>query len=752
MSHPIPRSLPSRNTDARSFQWAAALARNLPVIVVILAGSTAAVTAATVAWLQLESHQRTEFQWVAQDRNRALKKGVEDSLDAIRSVGDLLQVDPTLNPEGFHLFASSVLERYRGIQSLEWLPRVSQRERAHHEAAGERIDLGYSITEHNSEGVDVRAGRRAEYFPVFYREPPAPAGLGLGFDRSSDPMQRTLIEQAIKSGEMAISGRVPLDPEHARFGVMVILPVFQRSIEGHPRPSAVHELTGVVVGILCLYDLANASITVLEPRGVEFLVLDESAPEGDDFLDFYTSRLGPELTSVDGHWQGWSLPESPRVTEMFPVANREWSITCARTQHYRSAEGFKEGPWIVLGSGMALTAVLGVFVYSLRRQMNARLIIEQELRASEQKLRVLFDQSPDIIMTVDEDAKILMVNRPWPKAPTESAVGRSSAKILPKGLRDWYRHALDSVFRTGEANHFQYSEPDSSWWEVRVVPLWVGGGVNAAMVIATDVTEHRLLEAQAIRTARFATLGVLAASVAHEINNPNSAIQFNASVLRKSFDDILPILRREATERGAFLIGGVPVAQALEGIPRMLEGLLRNAQRIQTIVGNLKHMARHDQGEYNEKVDLPKVLHSAYSILQHQIQKQTDQWKLELPPSLPTLRGNVQQLEQVFINLILNALQSLPFRSARLWVTVQTEPDATHVRVSVIDQGNGIKDDDLQRIFDPFFTTRSDQGGTGLGLSICQRIIQNHGGTIEINSQSGVGTEVTVRLPVAGAA
>jgi signal transduction histidine kinase len=147
-------------------------------------------------------------------------------------------------------------------------------------------------------------------------------------------------------------------------------------------------------------------------------------------------------------------------------------------------------------------------------------------------------------------------------------------------------------------------------------------------------------------------------------------------------------------------------------------------------------------------VDVAKVLHSAYSILQHQIQKQTDHCDLDLPETLPPIRGNAQQLEQVFINLILNALQSLPSRTAHLWVTAETEADGAQLRVSVIDQGTGIKDEDLQHIFDPFFTTRPDQGGTGLGLSICQRIVQNHGGTIDIQSQRGVGTAVSVHLPI----
>jgi len=725
--------------------------RQLPVLIVGVAGCVVTIAAATMVWLQVDAHQRMEFQWVAEDRNRALKKGVEASLEAVHTVGDLLQLDPPVDREEFGRFAASVRERYRGIHSLEWLPRVSQKERARHEALGEEVEVGYAITEHNAAGVNVRAARRPQYFPVFYREPVASGAEDIGFDRSSDPEQRALIDRAIKSGEMSISGRILLDPEHDRFGVMVVLPVFHEANGERPRSKTRGELAGLVVGVLCLSDVANAAITVLEPRGVEFLVLDESAAKGEDFLDFYSSRLDPEPTLINGHWQGWSLPDAPRVTEVFPVGDREWSITCARTPHYRSAEGFKEGPWIVLGSGLMLTSLLVLFVYSLRRQMNARALVEAELRTSEQKLRVLFDQSPDIIMTVDEGARILMVNRPWPKAPSESAVGRNSRKLLPKGLRDWYRHALDRVFHTGEPDHLQYSDPDSSWWEVRIVPLRVSGSVYAAMVIATDVTERRLLEAQAIRTARFATLGVLAASVAHEINNPNSAIQFNASVLRKSFDDIVPILRREAEEKKTFLLGGVPVEQAVDGLPKMLEGLLRNSQRIQNIVANLKHMARHDQGEYTQRVDLPKVLHSAYSILQHQIQKRTDHWWMDLSLFLPPLRGNAQQLEQVFINLILNALQSLPSRTARLWVTAKAEPDSAQVRVSVVDQGMGIKEEDLQSIFDPFFTTRPDQGGTGLGLSISQRIIQNHGGSIEINSQPGIGTEVTVLLPVASA-
>lgn len=744
-----PSSQPPGHAPGPNGQSLAAWPRaHLQVLLILLVGSATSVACAWISWSQVAAHQAMEFQWVAQDRNRALKKGVEDALKAVLSLEDLMRLNPQLKEEDFRQFSAALRARYPGLYSLEWLPWVPGGTRERHEAEVRERIPDYGIHEGSATGARVAAGPRADYFPILLLEPPPSGKPPLGFDRGSDPGQRALIERAIQSRDMVLSGRIPLDPDTAQYGVMVFVPVFNGSHAGAGR-----QLRGLVVGILQLTELANHAITLLEPRGVEFLIRDESAPPGENFLDFYASRLGPEPRLIGGTWQGWSLPDAPHVTEAFDVGDRRWSITCAATQYYRSAEGFKEGPWILLLGGLAVTALAALFVHSIRAQMRARLRIEAELRESEQKLRILFNQSPDIIMTVNEAGNILLINRALPKASSpEQAQGKGSMEFLPKGIQDWYCGALQRVFRVGEADHFQYSLPDSSCWEVRIVPLRVGGVVTAAMVIATDVTERRLLEAQAIRNARLATLGVLAASVAHEINNPNSAIQFNALLLQKSYADMAPLLRREADQRGHFLVGGVPVEQALTGLPRLLDGLVRNSQRIQTIIANLKHMARQDRGEYDQPVDLGKVLQAVYSILQHQIQKRTDRCQLNLPDGLPPIRGNAQQLEQVFINLMLNALQALPDRSAGLWISAEPDAEGGQVRVSLVDQGSGIGDEDLQHIFDPFFTTRPDQGGTGLGLSISQRIVQNHGGSIEINSQPGVGTEVVVRLPSASPA
>ena len=132
-------------------------------------------------------------------------------------------------------------------------------------------------------------------------------------------------------------------------------------------------------------------------------MLDESAEPGQQFLDFYASRLDPNPPHRYRLYQGpwWSLKDAQRVRQTFPVADRVWSITSAPVDNFRSAEGFANGPNIVLIGGGLLTLTMALFVLITRAGIRERMKIEQELRESETKLRVLFDQSPDIIMTVD---------------------------------------------------------------------------------------------------------------------------------------------------------------------------------------------------------------------------------------------------------------------------------------------------------------------------------------------------------------
>lgn len=385
--------------------------------------------------------------------------------------------------------------------------------------------------------------------------------------------------------------------------------------------------------------------------------------------------------------------------------------------------------------------------------ITAHKLAEDALRDSETKLRTLFNHSPDLIFTVDEQARILFANRPLPH-PLAGADDKRSELALPAHIRDAYLDKLRQVFAGGQIEHCQYTADDATWWEIRMVPIGsdnaakTGRAMTAAMVVITDITENRKLQWQAIRSARLASLGVLSAGIAHEISNPNHAIMAHAHLLARIWQDALPILVEYEQEQGDFLLAGLSFAQASETISRGMADVGENARRIQKIIGNLKHLGKQDHGHMDELADIAKILKAVLTLLDARIRKESDCLTLALPEGLPPVRGNVQQLEQVFINVIVNALESLPNRSCSVRITAGLDRSGSRIIVRVEDQGTGMSDEVMAQISEPFFTTKAESGGTGLGLSISSSIVEKHGGRLRFASNKGSGTTVSIDLPL----
>ncbi len=160
-------------------------------------------------------------------------------------------------------------------------------------------------------------------------------------------------------------------------------------------------------------------------------------------------------------------------------------------------------------------------------------------------------------------------------------------------------------------------------------------------------------------------------------------------------------------------------------------------------------MSRQENGDKNKEVNLLEVIKGTLLVLNNFIQKHTDNFIFDLPEKLPKIQGNFQQLEQVLINIILNALQSLPTRNASIKISAFFNPDKNgSILIIVEDKGSGIDPQHMEKITEPFFTTRSEEGGTGLGLSISFDIIRSHQGTMQFKSVAGQGTIVTISLPL----
>ncbi len=275
--------------------------------------------------------------------------------------------------------------------------------------------------------------------------------------------------------------------------------------------------------------------------------------------------------------------------------------------------------------------------------------------------------------------------------------------------------------------------------------------------LITDITDLKKAEASAalrnrqlIQADKLASLGILVSGIAHEINNPNNFILLNMQLFSRIWKDITPILDEYYTDNGDFSIAGMLYSTSKEKIAQSIDAVLKGSERIQNITKNLTEYARADSNTLNEPVEINKVVEVAVLITGNLIKKSTNNFKVEYGKDIPLIRGNAQQLEQVVINLINNACQSLKDSSAEIKISTYYNAQRKKVRIKVEDQGVGISPDDLKHIMDPFFTTKRDTGGTGLGLSVSYNIVKSHGGTLIINSKPNQGSMARVSFPVVG--
>lgn len=265
-----------------------------------------------------------------------------------------------------------------------------------------------------------------------------------------------------------------------------------------------------------------------------------------------------------------------------------------------------------------------------------------------------------------------------------------------------------------------------------------------------DISERKRAEAERerlVQTDKLMMLGTLVSGVAHEVNNPNNFIMLNTPVLEQVFRACLPLLDQRFRESGDFVIGKMRYSRVREKLPRLLEGILSGSRRIGRIVDELRSFSRPEMAGVSEEVNISDVVDAAVSLTSSLIAKSTMQFTVKRAERIPTIRGSFQRLEQVIINLLQNACQSLPDRTRAVTIAASVDDERQAVLITVEDEGVGIPAESVARVTEPFFTTKRSVGGTGLGLAVSARIVEEHGGTLCFASQQGVGTVATVSLP-----
>jgi PAS domain S-box-containing protein len=425
---------------------------------------------------------------------------------------------------------------------------------------------------------------------------------------------------------------------------------------------------------------------------------------------------------------------------------------------------------------------------------------ERDLRQTEMFYHSLVETIPQMILCKDLEGRFTFANQKFCDelgCTPEEIKGKTDLDFFPRELAEKYRRDDQKVIESGQVLDIveAHVTPKGEKLYVQVMktplvgtegqPIGIQGifwDVTARMkaeekLKEQNVTLHdlatserkahealkaiheELKSAQSImvQTEKLASLGQLVAGVAHEINNPLAFVSNNVAVLERDLRDMITLIglyrRTEQLSDGDHanlsseidrVKNQLDVDYTVENLPRLIERTREGLRRIERIVKDLRLFARVDEGDWNE-VDLNPGIESSVNMIQGSARNKGVKLVTDLQP-LPPVRCRAARVHQVVVNLLLNAIDACS-RDDSVTVSTRSEPETQAVRIEVADTGPGIEPAVRDRIFDPFFTTKPLGHGTGLGLSISYGIVQEHHGSIDVQSSPGAGARFTVLLP-----
>lgn len=348
----------------------------------------------------------------------------------------------------------------------------------------------------------------------------------------------------------------------------------------------------------------------------------------------------------------------------------------------------------------------------------------------------------------------------------EEAVGTSARRILGVDDPDRVADALVQVLSEGHASTESMDRrKDGSTLQTWIRLSAIHGeseGPLGAVVIARDMTEHKRREAEAQQESKLESLGRMSAGLAHEINTPIQFVGDNARFLAEAYQELIavvtfyrglldtanPISWTERQEKVREAEASIDFAFLEEEIPSAVAQTLEGIDRVATIVRAMKTFS-HPGHKEQMHADLNEALSATLTVTGHRVKEVAD---LDVHlGTLPPIRCDIAELNQVFLNLIINATDAIRDTDRRGVIGITTAMDGDEAVIAIRDTGGGIPDDIRSKIFDPFFTTKEVGRGTGQGLPLARAVVhEGHGGQLTVDSIPGVGSTFTVRLPVDG--
>ncbi|WP_243323195.1 PAS domain S-box protein [Geothrix sp. SG200] len=687
-------------------------------------------------------HRQVEAQFreAARDRAESVAQGLRHGFEDVLVLRSYFESSDDVSRADFDAFTAPTLAMHPYIQAFQWLPEVGPENRRALEAEGRRFQPQFRFFGKDGSGRNVPLRQDHRFFAIQFVAPYPGNEVTLGYAAEHLATRQEALLRALRTGDVSASGGIRLIQEKGeQAGILAMAAVRDR--RGRP--------LGVVQCVLRAGDLVQKSIAILKPRGMELLLLDDSAPPSEGLLHREPSPL-PAL--------GQGSPSRLRYALGFDLAGRRWQVVVTPAPgYYDLAAGWRA--WGILAGGLVFSLVLSGYVRALlagqvkvRTQVEARtreLAQETEshrrdaqaLRESEARFRHLVEVMGEGMWVLDPEGRTTFVNRRMAQilgyAP-EEMIGRPLSDFMFEEDRETSDRNMAQRRNGISAQHdfrFRRKDGEEVWTIVTGNPVMdEDKRVVSVLGIITDITERRRAEQAQLQSQKLESLGVLAGGIAHDFNNLLTAILGNISLAQMCTPPLSPAR---------------PYLENLEKSVHRATGLTRQM------------LAYSGRGRFLvEPLDLNQAVEEMSHLLGVSISKKVA-LRFQLQPDLPALMAETSQIQQVVMNLVTNASEAIGdgegIVSIRTGTQAYSEEElardfpgqaiapGTFITLEVSDTGQGMSPDVQARIFEPFFTTKFT--GRGLGLSAMQGIVRGHKGGIRVYSEVGKGTTFKLIFP-----
>ncbi|ABC29007.1 Signal transduction histidine kinase [Hahella chejuensis KCTC 2396] len=694
---------------------------------------------ATVAFLYAksweESSLRLRFFSEAQGYSAALNQSLEAHLDVARAIERNLPAGARIDRSSFEKAVFWALERYPGFQAMSWNPYLRSYEREAFEVGLQQdygADMGVVI---RRDGELRRSPEKPIYLPVRYIFPLEGNRRALGFDVSSNPSRLTAIADARESRKPVMTGPVhlvqhPLD----NMGALVFYPHFLnggRHIGSTPSPNQADEEgedadypEGFLVAVFRIHSLLKHFIDLLHMDGYHITLADVTEER---FMMHEMTIDGGKITMSPTISEEEVSNRPYRWEHKFTVLNREWDLDIAPTRS-NIAANTSINAWIVYVLGLLFTGVSGMvsLFFSGRTLALEALVSERtaELKHSEQRLRAIYEHTPDGMLTVTEEGNITAVNPAVENLfgyACSNLAGLNIRVLIPDYQASTVESSQESVALNTGPGYLQGLRRNGQDFPLELQTVCLSQTTPASyLCIVRDVTERA--EAERIKDEFIST-------ISHELRTPLTAINGSLALLDAK-------VAMAAPDKQAQMIG----------IAR------RNTDRLLNLVNailDLKKMASGEMTLQLSHFNLAQLVSDVLALNQGLAHNADVSFSLQIPSDcVIVVEADEERLTQVLTNLISNAAKFSPPHTE---IVVSVTLEDSIARVSVTDKGPGVPPEFLNRIFGRFAQADSsntrNKSGTGLGLNISKAIIERHGGKIGFHNNPGGGCTFYFELP-----